>query len=175
MINLLPPQGKKVLHREYVLRVVAVAGFVMSFSLLASAAALVPTYVLFSIPETPTTESKEGERGVEEYADITETLTNSMRTVQYLGKPVESIKASEIISHIEKALSEKITLEGIRFLSEKETVRVEVRGNAETRESLRTLLEKAKRDPFFADAQVPVSDLARDTNVVFTLTLTPAS
>lgn len=154
------------------MRIVAVAGFVTTFSLLVSAIALVPTYVLFLEPVAATEGAAQKSPDEEQYVQIADTLKTSMGYVTQLSKPVESIETSKIVSHIEGALSPKVAVTSMHFSLDKGKAHIEARGTAQTRESLRQFLDALKKDTFFADAQIPISDLAKDTNLVFTLTLT---
>ena len=172
MINLLPPQGKKLVAREYIFRVSAVAGFVCAFFLLASAVALVPTYILFSPSGAGPSQEEKGVPSEEEYMQLVAELKEASGIAAQLNKKINTVAASSVVTHIEDALFPDITLAAITFSEEAAQVRISVRGTARTRESLRSFLDTLKKDPFFADAQVPVSELARDTNVQFTMTLT---
>lgn len=172
MINLIPPEGKRVVRKEYVLRVYTVAGVVLSIALFVSAAALVPTYVLFLSSPTPETSSKVTEPNSEEYARVTATLEAAMKVATQLQKPVPGLETSKIVSHIEAAVSPDITLEGMHFSQDAKQVRVEALGVARTRESLQAFIAALKKDTFFSDAQVPVSNLIKDTDLLFTLTIT---
>lgn len=172
MINLLPPQGKKRVTREYIVRVCTVAGILFSFSLVASAAALVPTYVLFmGTGARLEREEKKFSQDEEEYAHISEVLKTATEVAQQLQKPVVTIEAAEIVSHLETALFADIVLDGVQLSQNKAEVQIQARGTARTRESLQHFLNTLKHDQFFSDAQIPVADLAKDTNALFTITL----
>lgn len=173
MINLIPPEGKKVVQREYSMRVGTIAAFVCAFSLLVSAAALIPTYVLLIEADkaTAASEDKSVPEKVEHYTETVDALKASMMITSQLGKPVDTLQASKIISHLESALSPEIVLEGMHFSEDKNKAHVEVLGTARSREALRQFVETLKKDVFFVDVQVPVSDLARDTDLIFTATI----
>ena len=173
MINLIPENAKSRVRREYLARTGAVWLFLFATALTASAIFLMPTYVLYIRQSGDLhTDKTEPEGRAEEYARITASLEEAAVFAQQLSQKDASITASEILTHVERARNEGVTLLGLYAAREKEKVKIEVRGAARSRESLRTFQDALRRDAFFLDAQVPVSDLARDTDLTFTMTLT---
>lgn len=172
MINLIPPQGKTLVKNEYIVRVVAVGCLSVAVALIISTIALLPAYVLFSSAYAVTplagTEDAHTERAT---AEVERSLNEATAFAEQLQKTTGSLATLDILTHIESAVSPAIVLENFIFSEEGGAV-IRARGTATTRESLRKFIETLKRDAFFADASVPVSDLARDTEVVFTVTLT---
>ena len=169
MINLIPPQGKKLVAREYGARVAAVACASVALALVASTVALVPSYVLFS--SSRNAQAPIEDVAGEEMREVEAGLRKAMALTQQLQDTTQSLEPLAIVNHVESAVSSAIVIESFALSHEKAT-HIQVRGSATTRESLRQFIEALKRDSFFADAQVPVSDLAPDTNLDFTVTLT---
>jgi len=169
MINLIPPQGKKLVAREYGVRVAAVACASIALALVASTVALVPSYVLFSSAPQAQVPAVEGVE--ERMLEIETGLKKAKALARHLRGTTPSLAPLAIVTHVESAVSPAIFLESFSLSHEKVTL-IQVRGRAETRESLRQFIETLKRDAFFVEAQVPVSDFAPATNLDFTLTLT---
>ncbi len=173
MINLIPPQCKTLVKKEYLFRVSAVASIIIACALFASAIALLPAYVLLGAHVGSMTKiNEESVQKNAEYIRATEELEKTALLVAQLAKGTHPVSPTEVLIHIEQALSSEVALEGISLSLDATKIQVQARGTAKSRESLRLFLETLKKDTFFADAQVPVSDLARDKNLIFTLTLT---
>lgn len=173
MINLIPQAAKANLRKEYIVRALSVWALLISLALFASGVLLLPTYVLYTKQiHTATAASESLKEKDASFKTIESTLTEANAFATQLSKSLDSVKASDILTHIEDALPSEVVLEGLNVVQEKNTLRIEARGTARTREALRHFTDALKRDAFFADAQVPISDLAQDTNLSFTVSLT---
>lgn len=171
MINLIPTSAKRMVHREYLVRVVAVWSLLCAGSLFASALLLMPTYVLYS-QQLGHNEASVAVFDEGQYTMMRDTLTEANVFAEQLSRSLTSVKASEILSHIESAKPDGVELRGLYVMGDKDKMRIEVKATAATRERLRTFLDALRRDAFFATADVPVSDLAKDTNLAVTVSLT---
>ncbi len=174
MINLIPQAGKDVVRREYFLRVGTVFGFLCAGALVAGGLLLLPTYALVTRQLHSVIVAGVEEKDAEaDYARQVSELDEAEKIAgQLLVSGGRSASASSILTHIEASISPEVVLTNLSVTETKEGAAVTARGTATTRESLRRFVEGLKRDAFFADAVVPVSDLARDTNLSFTVTLT---
>ncbi len=172
MINLIPPEGHKQVRREYLSRVAAVFALLVTGALVGGACLLLPSYILLSYQLKAQVESAASPEVESEYADASRALADTSQLAKRLSAPAGSINTSEILAHVNTNLSAEVALTAFSVSRAGEKVAVTARGTAQTRESLRKFVETLKRDAFFMDARVPVSDLARDVDLSFTLTLT---
>lgn len=155
------------------MRALSVWALLISLALLASGILLLPTYILYTKQIHVATAASESLKEEDaSFTTIEKTLTEANAFATQLSGSLESVKASDILMHIESALPQDITLEALNVLQEKKKVRIEARASARSRESLRRFTDALKRDAFFSDAQVPISDLAQDSDLSFTVTLT---
>lgn len=172
MINLLPPEAKGAMRKEYIVRLLSVWAALCGCALVGASFLLLPTYLFYSnqirnsIKETSASEEK-----LQAFEHMRVSLSEAQTFAKRLSLSIESVKASDILTHIEDALTEEIALEGLQIVQEEKGTRIEVRGKARTREALRVFLKRIESDTYFLDAQVPVSDLAKDTNLLFTMTV----
>lgn len=177
MINLVPPQGKKLITREYLVRVFSVGALSLSLALVASTVALAPAYALFSVPSAApsvagvasTSTALSNESHTEPKA--TELLSAAMILAHQLQRSKDTIAAFDVVTHIESALSPAIHTDSMSFSEDKSGVLVQLHGIAATREGLKQFIDALKKDTYFTNAQVPVSDLAHDVDAAFTMTL----
>ncbi len=173
MINLIPSEAQSLVRREYLMRVYTVWALLFAGAILVGATLLIPTFVLFSKQVLIDEDIKiENATTDADYTKTVEELKRATMLADRLSTVGSTVLASDIVAHVEGARSEHVSLENLSITYEKKVSRIEVRGIAETREALSLFLETIKRDAFFLDAQVPVSDLARDTKLPFTATLT---
>ncbi len=174
MINLIPPGGKKRVNTEYVTRALSLWVFLLACALLGGALLLVPTYVLLQKQIFIAGTSEDGGRSKgEEFEVMTKTLKETNVFAAQLSQSMDSVRASDILAQVSAALSQGVDLRGLSITDagEGKGVSIIAQGTASTRQSLRAFLDKLKQGGFFQDAQVPISDLAPDTNLVFTATL----
>lgn len=174
MINLIPPEGKKVIIKEYLARVATVWSYICMFACVGGGVALIPTYVFFT-HQLQTMESGPAEHTTEivaEYQKTLETLKEATVVASQLGRTTPSVEASAVVHHLEEALTDDIALGGLAVSLDDSKTKIEARGVARTRDSLRRFVEALKKDAFFAEAKIPVSDLAKDTNLPFSVSLT---
>lgn len=176
MINLIPPEGLRVVKMEYFLRVGATFCFLFGFTILLITVALIPTYVLVDA------QIKTIENSTAEYQKQNETLTTldqevrtTMLVVNKLKGGNNTITSSQVIGAIYQSAPSGIVFKS--FLVEQDDagmVSVQARGVAPTREvlvKLKTTLESAE---LFEEAVIPIGDLARDTNLPFVITISLA-
>lgn len=174
MINLIPPGGKKRVSIEYVTRALSLWVFLLACALFGGALLLLPTYVLLQKQIFIVSTSGDGNRPKGEgFEAMTKTLKETNIFAIQLSQSMDSVRASDILAQVSAALSREVDLRGLSIMDagEGKGVRIVAQGTASTRQSLKVFLDKLKQGGFFQDAQVPVSDLAPDTNLVFTATL----
>jgi hypothetical protein len=174
MINLIPPNGAAALRYEYILRIVSVYGVILGGIFLASAALMVPTYVLTSAQlKTAHSNSEEMEKTKEAFAKAAGEIKQVNAVMSNLRFEENPVTYSEIIEEVVRSASEGITLSTFKASHEGETIRtVVVQGVASNRRSLARFKDALEASLLFEKAELPISDLARDTNLPFVVTLT---
>jgi len=169
MINLIPPGATRIVRKEYVARVLCVWAIILAFSLGASAFTLLPTYVLVSGQLRVTDAAAAVEENA--YQMAAEELAYAEEIAARLATARDPIPASAILTHIEAAVAPEIALRSLMVAPNGTGSQIQVVGTAVDRASLQAFTGRLKADPFFENASVPVSDLARENNLSFTLTL----
>jgi hypothetical protein len=171
MINLIPPDGKRTVRKEYIARVASVWLFIAALAIASGALMLFPTYILVAQQLTIDASNAVSD---EAYNQALKELNLAQALATKLAAPQRGVPAADILAHAEDALEDGVVLRGISIESVGGVPSVQAVGTAQTRELLRRFIANLESDPFFTDASVPVSDLARDVDLVFTLTLTLA-
>ncbi len=177
MINLIPPNGHSALKHEYILRIASLYGFILGGVFLASAALMVPTYVLTSAQlKTAHKDSAAMETMKAAFAEAAGEIKRINAVMTALRIEKDPVLYSEIIEEIVRSSGEGVTLSTFRGSHTGEKLSsVVVQGTASNRRSLAAFKNTLEASPLFAEAELPIADLARDTNLPFVVTLTMAT
>jgi hypothetical protein len=173
MINLIPPHGHAILKREYILRVGAVYSFLFSVVLLAAVSLLIPTYVLVS-SQLGALDTKEIDttQVASQFRVAEQAIQEANERARQLGGSKESIRASVVIREIDSSAPHGIRLSKFQLLRENGTIAsLAVQGVAESRTALATFKDELERLPAVKEALVPISDLAKDADLSFAITV----
>lgn len=175
MINLIPPQGHKSAHREYLLRVGSSVSVLFGFVMLVLAAAHIPTYLLIGVQIKTLDATAEKESGKEELikkADDEVRLSNVV-LARLKAVPEKIIMTGDILSEIQKSAPTSVSFRTFLLHNTgKEAQTIQVQGVADTREVLAQFKASLEASEMFDRAEVPISDLARDVDLPFAMTIT---
>lgn len=177
MINLLPPQGLTFLKIEYRLRVSAVFMIMCGLAFLCIAIACIPTHVLVKaqIKGIDTTASN-----FQNQHKAIITLENEVKKtntiITQLKKNPDTLNVGMLIEKINQLTSTTTPIKSYVMQYDSKTnivTGIQIQGIASTRGDIMMLkrtLENSNTE-LFENIQVPISDLARDTNAPFTITI----
>lgn len=175
MINFLSPETKQAVKREYVTRVASVWMLLIAGVATVGAALLAPTYVLLVRQLDALSQeivTLENESDAERYLATRDALSGAHSLALQLAVSYPGPTPSQILTEVQKAQTDTIVISG--FSHERAADRpdaVKVQGTAATREALAQFAAALERNPIFTRAEVPVSDLASDRDLPFTLTI----
>ena len=172
MINLLPPQAKKNLTKEYWLRIFSVWALLVSGLCLILSALLLPTYILihsqFNLLAVEDQKNNEIE-GKFRMAEASVIEANKLAEV--LSQSLTNSDFTSIIEAIHSVRTQDIQLTMIN-LAQGDAHTVQVQGEAASRASLIQFKSALESSPLFESALIPLSDFARDTKLPFSVTIT---
>lgn len=177
MINLIPPEGFKVLKREYLLRVGATSGFIVGVVLLALTASLAPTYILTSaqIKEYKTRIDNVGDEA-QSFIDAQKEVEKTQTLLVQLYASTSSSLASNSIREIERIAPDGITFKAFNIENTQGVAKtVQLQGIASTRETLIRFKNQLEASESFEKAEIPIADFARDVNLPFAFKVSFAS
>lgn len=177
MITLLPQEAKRAIRREYILRVAGVWALLAAAAAAAGALILVPAYVLLMYETNAlaleTSTMRDDEQTVL-YASARAELEKVQLLARQLDMPAKSPSPSAALGEIRTLQPSEVTLSGFAYVAD-EPARIEIRGVSATREALVAFTDLLERNPLFARAEVPFSDLAEDRDLPFTVSVSLAS
>lgn len=176
MINLIPPEGYRMITREYFLRVGAVFCFLFAVVFVFLGVALVPMYVLVEAQINEVTLEVLREKDASEVIKTADTEVASVKSIlAQLKVEGNSFLMSAAIDAIQKNAPEGILfktfyIDGVQAGGPV----IQVQGVATTREKLIQLKTKIEALEMFDTVEVPISDLARDAELPFAITIIPS-
>ncbi len=175
MINLLPPEAKQAVRREYWARVLGAWALLSAAACFVCALLLLPTHVLLSRQLNAVASeivAREDAEEAAQYAVVQADVRAANELAVQLAKEAPPSFATVVMPTLERARPVGLTLTAVLYSADAQQVRtIEVRGIAATRATLVTFVEALKRDPRVAEASVPVGDLARERQLPFTISL----
>lgn len=174
MINLIPPQGRKALNREYILRAASVCTGMVGIVFLAATTLLIPTYVYINTQvRTIEHQNIEGDKVSEDFkaAEAEVKFANTI-SIQ-LSKDETSPSISNLIAEVIRIAPPGIFFKNFELNVKKDVKSdgMQVQGMASSRASLLTLKQAIEESALFESAILPISDLARDVDLPFSITV----
>ncbi len=174
MINLIPPQGHSALRHEYMLRIASMYCFILGGVLVASAALMIPTYVLTSSQlEAVRSDNSENHETTQAFSRASEEIKTATAMMSQLRVTESAIVYSTIIEEIVRSAPNGIAFTTFQGRPEEdELTQITIQGLASTRNALASFKNALESSVMFEKADIPISDLARDTNLPFVVTVT---
>lgn len=176
MINLLPPEGRSLVKREYWLRVASAYAVLVTIASLVTIAVLLPTYFHVAFQINTVIEDIANVGSAEDYARLEGEIKTANAISSLLVKSTAPIPATTIIAKIKELAETANTIEGISISTKEGVVdSIVVTGTARTRSALVGLRDRIEAHELFETVELPISNLAKDENIPFSLTIKPST
>jgi hypothetical protein len=175
MLNLLTTEERKLIRREYILRMCTVTTIFAFFTVVIALASILPAYFYATTEET----SKEthlaalvfeSERAGDDSVALELSRTNAILSFLNAGGE-EKPKASEIVRDALAARPEGARVDTLSFDAVEGERVLTIVGIANTRATLIEYSRTLALQPHFLTADVPAADLAKTRNINFRLTV----
>ena len=173
MRNLLPIESKKVIRREYMLRITGIGLIFVFFVFLFSSVFLLPSFFLSIAKEESVRDSAEIVRKSVELreqnsADIL--LEEAKQKLELLSVSKESILVQDVIKKISGGKTVGLSIRGISYMDiSGGRHRVVLTGIAKERDSLLSFSKYLEQEELFTDVRLPVSNLIKDKDIEFSI------
>lgn len=177
LTNLLPPERKRALKREYFIRLATIAVLALSAVGFGSGALLAPSY-LYLTHEIQAKETQlhdldaklaaaHGQEASLEFASLTQTAV-------YLSRLSSTTVATAAMRGVLSVPRTGIVLSGITFLppAHGNDGKMSLTGTAATRETLRAYDAALSALPYVSNTDLPIGAYAKDSDIPFVITLT---
>lgn len=171
MINLLPKQEKKELHREYIFRFLIVWGIAIIIVVAISAILLFPSYFLSDLKEDFVEEQtnlyQQSERD-EEREKIIVQLGEAREKLRALSAGGESVELRLVFDNIIDYSKGGIKISSLLYKrGDASKSQLTISGVADTRDNLLLFSQLIENDEFFSSVVLPISNLAKDRDIDF--------
>lgn len=180
MIDFLPQEAKIAVRREYRVRLFVVCAFLYAVALFTGATLLAPAYLslVYEIDALTAQDARsEAKAETEVYERARTELAEAEMLVFHLSVSEPTPTLFALVREIQKtaAQTDALAITGISYerpvtLGADETVAVQ--GTAATRETLTWFTAALERGALVTRADIPLSALAAERNLPFTITLT---
>ena len=176
-INLLPPERRRMLSREYLIRLSIVAVMLATVLAVIAALLLLPAYVFLTtniVAKEARLANIESTLSSSDEVALSARITALSNDAAALAALEDAPSASASIRTVLAIARPGIILSGLTFSSgvDKKPSVLAVSGRAATRDALRRYQIELQNAPAALSADLPVSAYAKDSDIAFTITMT---
>lgn len=174
MANVLPETEKKRIYHEYLLRLATIAFVLAAVSFVVSTVFLTPVYLLSLAKNRATAERAEILKQSIALEDqvIVEIFTSMKRRLAFLATHRTSQSSLDALTAVLNNRTEDIELTFFFFSAdEKGKATLSVEGIAANRNVLTGFAKKLEKEVLFESVRLPVSNLAQDRDIEFSLNI----
>lgn len=174
MINLIPPSALEQVKREYWIRVATVFLILISLALLIVAILNIPVFVLVrSQLDAFQTEYAQANLESESFQSSEDAVKQANDIATLLSR-TQKDTFTAIIAEIEGLAGDEIGITEITLSRNGTKLNpISVHGTAASRLAATTFQSALEEHPLFQNAVLPLSNLARDKDIAFTITIDP--
>ena len=174
MINLIPVPAKKTVKIEYWLRVITSWSLLWAFALVLCVGIIVPAYALITIQVAAYEDTARiAEESVQDYEIVSRALTDASRQAVFVLNNDEKEPMHEYIALFKSLEGSEITIAELSVKrSEQGIAPVVISGEAADREQLAAFRDRLLAEEGIVEVDLPISNLAKDRDIQFTLTVT---
>ena len=173
MINLIPPEGKKKISREYWLRVAAVWMLLIWITLVVFIFELLPSLVFVNALKNTMSEQFDQAMAASAAYEETEQLvreTNAL--IDHLDTVGAELFYSELLHELDNVARDHADISSFEFVTlDGEIETIVLSGIASTRTSLANFRDSLEAHPRFHSIDLPISNLAKESDIVFSISV----
>jgi hypothetical protein len=172
MSNLLLETNRKTMRRNYMVRLVAVATFLLAISIYIGSALLLPSFFLVKSKLSGLEKQAELEQlNIDNGENPRITLQNTKNKLELLSDISDLETAGAFFSDILEEKTSNVSLTSITFTREGDKGTFIVSGVSKDRKTLVDFTNKLERSKRFTNVALPVSNLAGNKDILFSLSM----
>ena len=173
MINLIPPSAKKKIVSEYWIRVVSVWFYLWTGAIVGGVFIMLPAYVLITTQVSVYEESaRTASEKVSSFEDVTKALEQTNKQAIAVSSGTSVPLVSEYIGVLRTLEGNGVTLTEISIQrSDLRFDPIKIAGTANDRQALAAFRDRLVADPKVESVDLPLSNLAKDKDIKFTITV----
>ena len=175
MINLIPPQAKRAITKEYWLRVAVVWLLLVGTALACVAVMKIPAYALINAQANALEqEFAAGAVGRAESQSSEDAIKLANTQARHLADVSSSTPFSVFIRELDQLSGGGVEISNFDMGRDDGVVsRITVSGIADRRSDLTRFNDVIEAHPLFVEAELPISNLAKDREIKFSISVTP--
>lgn len=174
MINLIPPEARSKVKREYWVRVVSTWMLLISVVFLVVTLLKIPVYVLVNDQLEAFADSIAAAETNEQHFNEAAAKIESANAISGLLVQEDRVQFSDVIADISNTATVGIQIENYNLTrTEDNTLLIVVAGEASTRQELATFKVNLEAHARFDTVELPISNLAKDVDIPFQITIIP--
>jgi hypothetical protein len=173
MTNLIPPSAKKAIKREYWVRVLTVWFLLCAGALLLGIFVLVPSYVLISSQVAVYSQSaQQAAEKVVTYDNVSVGLVRASEQAAIIFEGKDTIALSQYVQRLTSLQNQNVRLTDVTINKTKNVVDpIQLAGEASSRQALAAFRDRLLAEPYITAVDLPLSNLAQDRDIIFSLTV----
>ena len=177
MANLIPPDAKKAIVTEYWFRVVVLWSVMTGVALIFVGVLQVPTFILLSEHTASFSNAyADAEEKKADYEAGEQEIESANQLAKLLAANAQGRPFSELIDILDEIAGSAIVIADMQFRrSEGALQNIEIRGVAADRRALADFSTNLESHPLFLSADLPFSNLAKDKDIAFSITIVPSN
>jgi|AntRauTorcE11897_2_1112592.scaffolds.fasta_scaffold10942_3 hypothetical protein len=177
MINLIPRSAKKNIVTEYWVRVSSTWLLLWAFALVCGTAILFPAYIFVSSQVSVYEETAAlASQKVADYESASVALVQASQQAREILQQSEIPSMSSYIDLFTSIQGSDITITRLSLIREESGLSpVSIIGSASDRQSLASFRDRMLAHPLITEVDLPISNLATDRNIQFSITVTMAN
>lgn len=176
MANLLPQEQRRIIEKDRWARMTSVGLILFFIIVVISAISLTPA-LLLSNSKSKNTQMQvaliQESSAIQEGSSVTEEIRDAQEKIALLlGEQTELI-LTDVLDALARATKNNVSVSSITFeLVDNTSGVIGISGNSRTRDNLLTFANDLEESPYFTQVDLPISNLARSTNIRFTIKAT---
>ena len=174
MINLIPPDARKMVQIEYWVRVVSVWLILMSIASIVLVALLLPSLVLVrSQLAAYENQYQHASEQNDSYAQLEKEVTLANSVASHLVNDEYGNLFSQLLTELNMLSGEQIVLDsvGMNRAEDAKINSINISGSAYSRADLVAFKDRIEEHSSFETAELPLSNLAKDVDVPFNIVI----
>lgn len=174
MSNLIPQLAQKKIAKEYWVRVLTAWSIVLSLALLVAAVLIYPVYIFTTTQvEVQTASAINAQSVVADFDEVTKQIDQANHQARLVIEDSRVVRASDYVTFFDSFETDTVSIDSVTYGMAKEQIGpITLTGVAASRESLADLRDQLLEAPAVEVVDLPISNLARDRDINFTITVT---
>lgn len=174
MINLIPPAAKKKIILEYWIRVISVWFYMWTAAMIGSVAIMLPAYVLINSQVSVYEQSAQSaSEKVANFEEVKKQVEHSNELAVKMQNQLALPRMSDYLALFRSLEGQGVTITSTD-VSRTDAVfsPIRISGKAESRQALASFRDRISSDARVEKVDLPLSNLAKDKDIQFSLTVT---